>query len=105
VLRGIGTEAGRHRHPRQISACRRRPACSAPQPQEPGGAPRPVRADGAKLLFLPPYSSDLNPIEQVFAKLKHFLRKATERTVEAIFPPPKVNCPRRYREAPLLKQR
>ena len=38
---------------------------------------------GAKLLFLPPYSPDLNPIEQVFAKLKHLLRKAAERTVEA----------------------
>jgi transposase len=39
--------------------------------------------DGAKLLFLPPYSPDLNPIEQVFSKLKHLLRKAAERTVEA----------------------
>ena len=33
--------------------------------------------------FLPPYSPDLNPIEQVFAKLKTLLRKAAERTVEA----------------------
>jgi len=32
---------------------------------------------------LPPYSPDLNPIEQVFAKLKHLLRKADERTKEA----------------------
>jgi transposase len=32
---------------------------------------------------LPPYSPDLNPIEQVFAKLKHLLRKAAERTKEA----------------------
>ncbi|HEY5208616.1 MAG TPA: transposase, partial [Stellaceae bacterium] len=31
---------------------------------------------------LPPYSPDLNPIEQVFAKLKTLLRKAAERTVE-----------------------
>jgi transposase len=38
---------------------------------------------GAKLLFLPPYSPDLNPIEQVFAKLKTLLRKARCRTVEA----------------------
>jgi transposase len=37
---------------------------------------------GAKLFFLPPYSPDLNPIEQVFAKLKTLLRKAAERTVE-----------------------
>jgi DDE superfamily endonuclease len=38
---------------------------------------------GAKLLFLPPYSPDLNPIEQVFTKLKLVLRKAAERSVEA----------------------
>ncbi len=43
---------------------------------------RAIRAAGAKLLFLPPYSPDLNPIEQVFAKLKTLLRKAAERTVE-----------------------
>jgi len=42
-----------------------------------------IRAAGARLLFLPPYSPDLNPIEQVFAKLKHLLRKAAERTKEA----------------------
>ncbi len=42
-----------------------------------------IRAAGAKLFFLPPYSPDLNPIEQVFAKLKHLLRNAQERTVEA----------------------
>ena len=44
---------------------------------------RAIRSVGAKLLFLPPYSPDLNPIEQVFAKLKHLMRKAAERTVEA----------------------
>jgi len=44
---------------------------------------RALRAVGAKLFFLPPYSPDLNPIEQVFAKLKTLLRKAAERTVEA----------------------
>ena len=42
-----------------------------------------IRDAGAKLFFLPPYSPDLNPIEQVFAKLKLLLRKAEERTVEA----------------------
>jgi transposase len=42
-----------------------------------------IRAAGAKLLFLPPYSPDLNPIEQVFSKLKSLLRKAAERSVEA----------------------
>lgn len=44
---------------------------------------RAIRAAGAKLFFLPPYSPDLNPIEQVFAKLKTLLRKADERSVEA----------------------
>ena len=42
-----------------------------------------IRAAGARLLFLPPYSPDLNPIEQVFAKLKLLLRKAAERSVDA----------------------
>jgi transposase len=41
-----------------------------------------IRAAGAKLFFLPPYSPDLNPIEQVFAKLKHLMRKAAERDIE-----------------------
>jgi len=41
-----------------------------------------IRKAGARLFFLPPYSPDLNPIEQVFAKLKHMLRKAQERTTE-----------------------
>jgi transposase len=43
-----------------------------------------IRSTGAKLFFLPKYSPDLNPIEQVFAKLKHLLRKANTRSVEAI---------------------
>lgn len=42
-----------------------------------------IRRAGARLLFLPPYSPDLNPIEQIFAKLKHLMRKAAERTHEA----------------------
>jgi len=44
-----------------------------------------IRGAGARLIFLPPYSPDLNPIEQVFAKLKTLLRKAEERTVEAVW--------------------
>ena len=43
-----------------------------------------IRAVGAKLFYLPPYSPDLNPIEQVFAKLKTLLRKLNARTVEAV---------------------
>ena len=42
-----------------------------------------IRAAGAKLFFLPCYSPDLNPIEQVFAKLKTLLRKTDPRTIEA----------------------
>jgi transposase len=44
-----------------------------------------IEARGAALLFLPPYSPDLNPIELAFAKLKGLLRKAAERTVEALW--------------------
>ena len=44
-----------------------------------------IRAAGARLVFLPPYSPDLNPIEQVFAKLKSLLRKAEERSLEAVW--------------------
>jgi transposase len=43
-----------------------------------------VRKAGAHLFFLPKYSPDLNPIEQVFAKLKHLLRKAAARTIETV---------------------
>jgi len=43
---------------------------------------RAIRAAGAHLLFLPPYSQDLNPIEQMFAKLRHLTGKAQPRTVK-----------------------
>lgn len=43
-----------------------------------------IRKAGARLFFLPPYSPDLNPIEQVFAKLKALLRKANARTEDKI---------------------
>ena len=41
-----------------------------------------IRAVGARRVFLPPYSPELNPIEQVYATLKHFMRRAAERNVE-----------------------
>jgi transposase len=44
-----------------------------------------IRAVGASVLYLPPYSPDLNPIEQVFAKLKALLRGAATRTREALW--------------------
>lgn len=43
-----------------------------------------IRAAGARLLFLPKYSPDLNPIEQLFSKLKHRLRAAAARTPDEI---------------------
>jgi len=46
---------------------------------------RAIRGVGAHLLFLPPYSPDLNPIEMVFAKLKTLLRKADERSIAAVW--------------------
>jgi transposase len=44
-----------------------------------------IRAHGARLFLLPPYSPDLNPIEQAFAKLKALLRKAAARTKDALW--------------------
>ena len=44
-----------------------------------------IEAVGARLLFLPPYSPDFNPIEMAFAKLKALLRKAAMRTVDALW--------------------
>lgn len=43
-----------------------------------------VKAKGAWLLFLPPYSPDLNPIEMAFSKLKALLRKRAARSFDAI---------------------
>jgi putative transposase len=45
---------------------------------------RAIRAAGARLFFLPKYSPDLNPIEQLFAKLKHHLRAAQKRTRDRV---------------------
>src|SRR5215204_583430 len=44
-----------------------------------------IEAAGATLLYLPPYSPDFNPIEQLFAKLKALLRKAAERSVDGLW--------------------
>ena len=44
-----------------------------------------IAAAGASILYLPPYSPDLNPIEQVFAKLKALLRQAAARTRETLW--------------------
>jgi transposase len=44
-----------------------------------------IEAAGAELLFLPPYSPDFNPIEQVFAKLKALLRMLADRSLDALW--------------------
>jgi len=44
-----------------------------------------IETAGARLLYLPPYSPDFNPIENAFAKLKALLRKAGERSVEGLW--------------------
>ena len=43
-----------------------------------------IRAVGARLVFLPKYSPDLNPIEQTFAKIKHWMRSAQKRTIDDV---------------------
>lgn len=54
-------------------------------PHKAAGVRSAIDAVGAKLLLLPPYSPDLNPIENAFAKLKALLRKAAERTVDGLW--------------------
>jgi len=49
------------------------------------GVAEAIEAKGAELRYLPPYSPDLNPIEQLFAKLKALLRKAAARTVDTLW--------------------
>ena len=70
---GPGAAAGRHRHHGQS----RRPQGRRHR--------KAIEARGAELRYLPPYSPDLNPIEQAFAKLKALLRKAAERTVDGLW--------------------
>ena len=49
------------------------------------GVRQAIEAAGAELLYLPPYSPDLNPIENLFAKIKSVLRTSAERNVEALW--------------------
>jgi transposase len=49
------------------------------------GVRQAIEAAGARLVYLPPYSPDFNPIEQVFAKLKWLVRSAKERTVDGLW--------------------
>jgi transposase len=49
------------------------------------GVRQAIEAAGATLLYLPPYSHDLNPIEKLFSKLKALLRKAAKRSVDELW--------------------
>jgi transposase len=53
-------------------------------PHKAGGIQKAIEAAGAEVWYLPPYSPDLNPIEQMWSKIKEFLRKAAARTVDAL---------------------
>ena len=55
------------------------------RPHKVAGIREAIRAAGASVLYLPSYSPDFNPIEQLFAKLKELLRKAAARTKEALW--------------------
>jgi transposase len=55
------------------------------KPHKALGVREAIEAAGATLLYLPPYSPDLNPIEHAFAKLKALLRKAAERSIDALW--------------------
>ena len=44
-----------------------------------------IESKGARLLYLPPYSPDLNPIELAWSKVKYYLRKTRARTVDALY--------------------
>jgi transposase len=49
------------------------------------GVKQAIAAAGATLIYLPPYSPDLNPIEKLYAKLKALLREAAKRSVDALW--------------------
>ncbi len=62
------------------------PAIALLKPTHKSAAPREaIERAGATLVFLPPYSPDFNPIEMAFSKLKSIMRKAAERTIEALW--------------------
>jgi transposase len=55
------------------------------KPHKAKGIREAIEAAGGKILYLPPYSPDLNPIEMAFAKLKALLRKAAERSIDTLW--------------------
>jgi hypothetical protein len=64
---------------------RRRRRARQPCRAQVDGVRQAIAAAGASILYLPPYSPDLNPIEQLFAKLKALLRKAAARTSDQLW--------------------
>ena len=77
------------------------------QSRQPRGQSRAqlIRSVGAKLFFLPKYSPDLNPIEQVFAKLKHLIRKAAlEPSTPCAPPSARPSKPSRPKNAPTISK-
>jgi transposase len=78
---GSRTQTGRHRDDRDERRSRWDNLGSHKGPS----ARAAIEAAGAKLLYLPPYSPDFNPIENAFSKLKALLRKAAERTVNGLW--------------------
>jgi transposase len=58
---------------------------ASPRPGRSAGVREAIEARGAILLYLPPYSPDLNPIEQAFSKLKALLRSAAARSIDALW--------------------
>ena len=54
------------------------------QPHKAAGVKEMIEAAGAKLLYLPPYSPDFNPIENMWSKVKQYLRSAAARTFDAL---------------------
>ncbi len=55
------------------------------KPHKAKGVREAIEAVGAKLVYLPPYSPDLNPIELLFVKFKALLRKAAGRSIESLW--------------------
>ena len=86
VTRVATHSSGNHGNALAIAARSLGLACTVIVPQ---GSARPkvaaIEAAGARVLFLPPYSPEFNPIEKAFSKLKAMLRKAAERTVNGLW--------------------
>jgi len=75
----------RHRDPNPGAAGGRHRRHGQPASRQVAGVRAAIEPKGARLLYLPSYSPDLNPIEQAFAKLKALLRRAAARTIPELW--------------------